>query len=77
MTAIRARCVQCANGQPSEVRLCPAKTCALWPMRMGDNPYNLKTRKGLAKAAGMSLEDYDKANGFNSGDDGDDEGDGE
>ena len=66
MTAIRARCIQCCGGQPSEVRLCPANTCALWPMRMGDNPYNLKTRKGLAQAAGFSLAEYDKLHGFSS-----------
>lgn len=64
MTAIRARCVQCCNGQPSEVRLCPAKSCALHPFRMGDNPYNLKTRRGLAKELGMTLEEYDKHTGF-------------
>jgi hypothetical protein len=51
MTAIRARCIQCTNGQVSEVKLCATKTCALWPFRQGDNPHNKKTRERLEKEA--------------------------
>lgn len=48
MTAIRARCVQCCSGQPSEVRKCTAVTCALHPFRMGTNPHNAKVKNRLA-----------------------------
>lgn len=33
--AIRARCLDCCNHQLSEVRLCPATDCPLFPYRMG------------------------------------------
>lgn len=51
-TAIRARCVQCCNGQPKEVQLCPATGCALHPFRMGKNPFHKRTgstRPGTTK----------------------------
>lgn len=51
MTAIRARCIQCTNGQVSEVKLCATKTCALWPFRMGENPFNKKTRERMEREA--------------------------
>ena len=49
LTAIRARCVQCTNGQVGEVKLCATKSCALWPFRMGENPFNKKTRERMAR----------------------------
>lgn len=42
-TAIRARCIQCCNGQVKEVQLCPATTCALHQFRMGVNPFHKRT----------------------------------
>jgi hypothetical protein len=36
--AIREKCLDCSNGQPKEVRLCPVKSCALQPFRMGRRP---------------------------------------
>ena len=33
--AIRAKCVDCTNHQPKEIRLCPVLDCELWPYRMG------------------------------------------
>lgn len=36
--AIRTKCLDCTCYQPSEVRLCPSVTCALWPYRMGKRP---------------------------------------
>jgi hypothetical protein len=38
--AIRANCLSCSGGSPSEVRKCTAVGCALWPMRMGVNPFH-------------------------------------
>ena len=36
--AIRAKCLDCCCGHPSEVRECMAKNCALYPYRMGKRP---------------------------------------
>jgi hypothetical protein len=38
LLAIRTKCLDCSVCQPSEVRLCPVKTCALWPFRFGSDP---------------------------------------
>jgi hypothetical protein len=43
--AIRRHCLDCCLGQPSEVRLCAAIHCALWPFRFGGNPYRSKAKK--------------------------------
>ena len=40
--AIRAKCLDCCAGSPGEVRKCTAIGCALWPMRMGTNPFHGK-----------------------------------
>ena len=51
--AIRAKCLDCCCGSPSEVRLCPCTDCQLYPYRMGRNP-NCGSRVGkLAGAAKM------------------------
>jgi hypothetical protein len=39
MSVIRAKCLDCSSGQPSEIRRCTAVKCALWPYRMGSNPF--------------------------------------
>lgn len=39
IAAIRAKCLDCSGGSPSEVRKCTAFRCALWTMRMGVNPF--------------------------------------
>jgi hypothetical protein len=44
--AIRSKCLDCSAGVVSEVRKCVAVTCALWPFRMGSNPFHGK--KGFA-----------------------------
>lgn len=36
--AIRRHCLECAAGDPVEVRKCPATTCLLWSMRFGMGP---------------------------------------
>ena len=35
LQAVRAECIDCCNGSLQEVRLCPVKQCALWPLRFG------------------------------------------
>ena len=40
--AIREKCIDCCCGDTSEVRKCVAVDCALWPFRMGKNPFRKK-----------------------------------
>lgn len=40
--AIREKCLDCCAGQVAEVKACPSEHCALWPFRMGKNPYRSK-----------------------------------
>lgn len=42
MKAIRAKCLECSNGQYSEVRLCPAVNCPLYAYRLGKRPRGIK-----------------------------------
>lgn len=39
MKAIRAKCLECSNGQAKEVRLCPVKNCPLYELRSGHIPW--------------------------------------
>ncbi len=36
--AIRAKCIDCTNGQNVEIRECPITECPLWEYRMGHRP---------------------------------------
>ena len=38
LKAIRKNCLDCTNGQPKEIRLCPVIDCALYPYRFGRRP---------------------------------------
>jgi len=42
MRAIREKCLDCTCQQPVEVKECTVKACALWPFRMGVNPFRTK-----------------------------------
>lgn len=35
LKVIRAKCLDCSNGDAEEVKQCPVRTCPLWPLRMG------------------------------------------
>lgn len=37
--AIRDKCIDCMCGQANEVKSCTVESCALYPFRMGKNPY--------------------------------------
>lgn len=60
LKAIRAKCLDCSCWQVNEVRLCSHEKCALYPFRMGTNPYReprkltdeqkAAARESLAKA---------------------------
>ena len=38
LKAVRRHCVKCSNSSANEVRLCQARSCALWPFRLGHRP---------------------------------------
>ena len=40
--AIRAKCLDCTNGQRIEVDECSVKLCPLYAFRFGKNPYRTK-----------------------------------
>jgi hypothetical protein len=42
LKAIREKCLDCCCGNAAEVRKCVAVDCALWPFRMGMNPFRKK-----------------------------------
>lgn len=41
LKAIRAKCLDCSGGTPSEVRDCLVWQCPLFPFRMGSNPWRV------------------------------------
>lgn len=41
--AARAKCLDCCCGNAAEVRKCVATDCALWPFRLGSNPFRKKS----------------------------------
>ena len=45
--AIRAKCIDCSGGMLGEVRNCPIKGCALYPFRMGENPFRQKSERAM------------------------------
>ena len=57
LKAIRAKCLDCSNGQIVEVRECVIPNCPLWPYRMGMRPKTAekaaekRTRNCTTKAA--------------------------
>ena len=50
---IRRKCLDCVCYQAREVELCPTERCALWPYRMGKDPY--KTPRQLSEAQKKGL----------------------
>lgn len=43
LKTIIKHCIDCCNGSPHEVKLCPVEHCLLHPFRFGKNP-NKKPR---------------------------------
>lgn len=39
LKTIRQKCLDCVCFQPKEVELCPSTHCAIWPYRMGNDPF--------------------------------------
>jgi len=49
LTAIRANCVECSGGSLKEITECKVLGCALYPFRMGTNPFHKKTRERVER----------------------------
>ena len=48
LRAIRAKCLDCCCWLRSEVTLCAAQECALWPFRFGKRPSTVRRRQAKA-----------------------------
>ena len=59
--AIRAKCLECSNYQPKEVRECLITDCPLFPYRMGKNP----NRVGIGNLKGVFLGKNQDSSGEN------------
>jgi hypothetical protein len=49
LRAIREKCLDCCCANAAEVRKCVAVDCALWPFRMGTNPFRKKCKLSAAQ----------------------------
>lgn len=65
LKAIRAKCLDCCCWNSYEVKLCAAKKCALYPYRLGKNPY-LKPSKAQLEAWNKNLDKINAPTGENS-----------
>lgn len=65
MSVIRDKCLDCCCGQQTEVRMCSAVQCALWPYRMNANPMRAEMSEAQREAAianGKRLAEARKSN---------------
>ena len=49
--AIRAKCLDCSGGSHPEVADCLVKTCALYPFRIGRNPWRVEASESQRDAS--------------------------
>lgn len=56
LKAIRAKCLDCSNGQIVEVRECVIPSCPLYPYRMGMRPKTVEKIAEKRKAGKSSTE---------------------
>jgi hypothetical protein len=54
LAAMRAHCLDCCGGSPSEVRMCGLNYCPQWEFRMGSNPFR-KPASAAQRAQGRKL----------------------
>lgn len=59
--AIRAKCLDCCCGQANEVKLCPSTDCALYPFRLGKNPYRKRVELTEAQKAVLASHGFQKS----------------
>lgn len=53
LRAIRTKCLDCSCYQVSEVRLCEAVKCPLWPFRAGRHPWLASHEEPPSDSAGF------------------------
>lgn len=51
LRAVRAHCLKCCGGSPRMVAECPSADCALFPFRMGRNPFRAPVSEAQKKRA--------------------------
>jgi hypothetical protein len=61
LSVLRAKCLDCRLSR-EEVRKCSAFGCALWPYRMGSNPFITPMSEERREAASVRLKEYRAAN---------------
>lgn len=52
--AIRAKCLDCVGNNVAEVRKCVSANCALWPYRMGANPFHASSTSAKREGANIA-----------------------
>ena len=52
--AIRAKCLDCSGGSKQEVMRCELKDCAIYPFRLGRNPFRAKRELTDEQKAAMA-----------------------
>jgi hypothetical protein len=53
--AIRSKCIDCSGGNAAEARKCVAVNCALWPFRMGSNPFHASSMSSKRELANVVI----------------------
>lgn len=63
LKAIRAKCLDCCCMSANEVKTCTSESCALYPFRLGKNPYRKKKEytEEERKAIAIRLENARKS----------------
>jgi hypothetical protein len=70
LDAIREKCWDCSGGSFAEIKLCRSLACALYPFRLGKNPWRAEQTPEQRAAAGARLHARNRPNplGGNAGD---------
>jgi hypothetical protein len=66
LKAIRAKCLDCSGGSHAEAADCLVKSCALYPFRMGKNPWRAEVSEAR-REAGRRFAASIKKSGTNPG----------
>jgi hypothetical protein len=67
LKAIRAKCLDCSGGMASEVRDCLVRNCALYPFRMGTNPWRAPVSDDQREAARKRFATKNRPSGKGNG----------
>ena len=66
LKAIRAKCLDCSGGIQAEVRDCLVRNCALYPFRMGSNPWRASVSDQQREASRQRIAARNRTNGKGS-----------